>query len=201
MLTVWSVYWGDKYPEYYVHRLQREVAKYLDTTHRFFCLTDQNLDNVVCIPTVSDKKGWWQKLDLLNFTGPNLYIDLDTVITGNLDCFIGTDKQIRVLKNWAQSGHGGCQSSIMYWNEPVEFDLDIEMPWPPRNEPGRYLWGDQEAITLARDRGLIEVDYFDPAHAQSYKYHCRGNLPADCRAVIFHGKPDPDEVRESWFQW
>jgi hypothetical protein len=34
----------------------------------------------------------------------------------------------------------------------------------------------------------------------SYKYECRNKtlLPDECRAVIFHGSPDPHEVRDAW---
>ena len=203
MLTVWCVYWGDKYPEYYVHRLKSEVEKHLTIPHQFKCLTDQMIAGIETVPQVSSKQGWWQKNDLFWFDGPSLYFDLDTVITGNLDVFVGTRATVRTLRNWAASGHGGCQSSIMYWEHArVIYDAfdPQDAHWPPINKPG-YLWGDQEHITAMRDGGELDVDYFNPAHAKSYKYHCRNELPAHCRAVIFHGKPDPHEVSEPWFQW
>ena len=204
MITVWCVYWGDKYPKGYVYRIKREVEKYLTVPHRFVCLTDQKLQGIDTVLQVSDKPGWWQKIDLFTFSGPALYLDLDIVLTGNIDCFIGTDKQIRMLKNWAVSGHGGCQSSIMYWDDARviydNYDPAICGTWPPSNVPP-LLWGDQELCTLLRDNGTLEVDYFDPALALSYKYHCRQGLPDDCRAVIFHGDPKPATVSESWLKW
>ena len=203
MLAVYCVLWGDKYSHYYVQRLQREVSKHLTIPHRFRCLTDQEIEGVETVPQVSSKPGWWQKLDLFWFTGPALYFDLDVVITGNLDPFVGTDKQIRTCKNWAQSGHGGCQSSIMYWeNARHIYDTadQVDMHWPPVNRPG-VLWGDQERLTQLRDEGELAVDYFDPGLIASYKYHCRQGLPDDCRAVIFHGSPKPVDVNVSWFRW
>ena len=202
MLTVWSVFWGDKYPEYYVKRLQWEVAKHLPLEHEFVCLSDRDVEGVHTVPAISDKPGWWQKIDMFAFKGRNLYLDLDTVPVGDLTPFVGTGAEVRTLKNWAQSGHGGCQSSIMYWEDAQHIyrEFDEPTPWPPVNKPG-VLWGDQEYITKLRDRGLLDVDYFHEAHGKSYKYHCRNGLPADCRAVIFHGKPDPDEVSETWLTW
>lgn len=203
MLTVWCVWWGDKYPEYYVHRLKREVARFLPIEHEFICLTDREIDGVETWPALSKKPGWWQKIDLFQFIGQNLYFDLDTVPVGDLTPFIGTGAQIRTLKNWAASGHGGCQSSIMYWEDArvIYESFDEPTPWPPVNQPGVVLWGDQEFITQERDAGRLQVDYFPEQFGKSYKYHCRHSLPHDCRAVIFHGKPDPDEVSESWFEW
>lgn len=204
MLNVWCVYWGTKYPEYYVHRLKREVEKHLPIPHKFLCLTNQKIEGVETVPEVSGKQGWWQKLDLLSFTGQNLYFDLDTVITGNLDVFVGTDKTLRILKNWSASGHGGCQSSIFYWEDArVIHDACnfINMPWPQTMAQAGVPWGDQGVITDMRDSGLIEVDYFDPKYALSYKYHCRNGLPEDCRVVVFHGDPKPEAVSESWFRW
>lgn len=203
MLNVWCVLWGDKYPHYYAQRLKREVEKHLPISHRFRCLSDQTIEGVETHPQVSDKPGWFQKIDLLDFQGPALYFDLDTVITGPLDVFIGTRADLRTLKNWAASGHGGIQSSIMYWEDAriVGQLFDHEwITWPPVNNPG-VPWGDQGVLSILRDDGRLAVDYFDPAHALSYKYHCRQGIPPDCRAVIFHGKPDPHEVQEPWFQW
>jgi len=202
MLTVWSVCWGDKYPEEYVYKLRDNVRKHLPVPHEFKCLTQRKLWDIDTVAPLSEKPGWWQKIDLFNFTGQNLYLDLDTVPVGDLSAFVGTDAEVRTLKNWAQSGHGGCQSSIMYWEDARKIVqmFDEPTPWPPVNAPG-VLWGDQEVITKYRDAGLLDVDYFGEAYGKSYKYHCRGGLPADCRAVIFHGKPDPHEVSDPWLEW
>ena len=204
MLTVWSVLWGDKYSHYCVQRLQREVAKYLSIPHTFICLTNQDIEGVHTIRQVSDKPGWWQKIDLFCFRGPSLYFDLDVVPTGPLDAFVGTDAQVKTLKNWAASGHGGCQSSIMYWEDAriiwESFDDSIAH-WPPINAPG-VLWGDQEAITAMRDAGTLSVDYFPEHLAKSYKYHCQNGLPEPRpSAIVFHGDPKPGAVSVDWFQW
>jgi hypothetical protein len=126
------------------------------------------------------------------------------VITGSLDGLVTPlNKGIRIAKNWAQSGYGGCQSSVMYWEGDSgkiindEFDPSIAH-WPPRNEPG-ILWGDQEWITQLRDEKRLDVEYFDPADVISYKYHVRGQgLPPQAKVVVFHGKPNPGEVRDGW---
>ena len=209
MLTIWCVLWGEKYNHYYPQRLQREVAKYLTIPHQFKCLSDQTIDGVETVPQVSDKPGWWQKIDLFSpgFSSTyNLFLDLDVIITGNLDNMVlqYSGCALATPWNWAQSGHGGCQSSVMLWHSggpaPIynAFDPDIAH-WPPINQPG-VLWGDQEFITTQRDAGF-PVTQIDPELVLSYKYHCRNGLPAGCQVVVFHGVPKPADVREEWFKW
>lgn len=191
MITVYTGCWGGRYDSGYIGRMFRMVSRHMEQPFRFKCITETR------------RPGWWGKVEILENPGPALWIDIDTVVTGQLDDLCITNADIRVAKNWAQSGHGGCQSSVMYWNDArhiAEMFDEAHVCWPPSND-GR-LWGDQEYLTLLRDTQRIEVDYFDPAHVVSYKYHARNGIPNDARVVAFHGKPDPHEcggwVREWW---
>lgn len=209
-LTVWSVCWGDKYPDYYVQRLQRTVAENLPEPHEFVCITDREIDGVTTRPPINDLPGWWGKTNLFSFdvcSERNLYLDLDVVITGSLQPMVDKygSTTLAMPPNWAQSGHGGCQSSVMLWTANYNakqihelFDPAIAH-WPPKNEPG-ILWGDQEWITFLRDADRVAVRPIESG-ILSYKYHCRAGLPADTSVVVFHGDPKPDQVRESWFRW
>jgi hypothetical protein len=181
-------------PQGEVDILERMVNRHLTLPHEFICITE------------SDLPGWWCKIRLFGDDSRkrNLWLDLDVIVTGSLDGLVTPlTKGIRIAKNWAQSGWGGCQSSVMYWEGDSgkvindEFDPGIAH-WPPINAPG-VLWGDQEWITQLRDEKRLMVEYFNPADVVSYKYHCRGvGLPDDAKVVVFHGKPDPSEVSDKW---
>ena len=215
MLTVWCVWWRDpadpnKYSAYHVERLQRAVAENLTVPHQFVCMSSHAVKGVHTVSPRSGLPGWWGKLELFNHhdTGFCLYLDLDVVITGRLDDIIRPliKHDLIMPLNWAASGHGGCQSSVMAWRNCdmtrrifEEFD-SADAHWPPVNKPG-VLWGDQEWITRLRDTGQIAVKPLPEAWVKSYKYHCRDGLPDDCRVVVFHGQPKPETVRESWFRW
>ena len=199
MITVWAMNTGGHAPVSEVEILKRQVDRYLSEPHEFVCITE------------SDLPGWWGKVRLFSpeiSRYRNLWLDLDTVITGSLDALVKPlNSQLRIAKNWAQSGHGGCQSSVMYWQgDSAQIISDTFDPkdahWPPRNDlfwdNGQVAWGDQEWATYLRDTGQLEVEYFDFEHVQSYKYHCRMGLPADTRVVVFHGKPKPSEVYDEW---
>lgn len=191
MLTVYCVCVGDKYEIDYVYRLQGMVEKNLTIPYRFVCVTEHDIPGVDTVKPLSDYKSWWVKLDLFQIaTGRSLYFDLDVVITGNLDYLAEYTKLVfSAPMNWAQSGYGGIQSSVMAWNgtwkEPyLLFDYDKD---------SERLWGDQEFLTeLAGDRFVKLPGIY------SYKYHCRNGLIPEARVVVFHGKPDYHEVGDRW---
>ena len=141
----------------------------------------------------------------------NLWLDLDVTITSSLDGLVLPlrGSQLRIAKNWAQSGHGGCQSSVMYWEGTSaqiiydSFDHN-DAVWPPVNntfwDNGQVKWGDQEWITYLRDTGKLDVEYFDKQDVVSYKYHCRNGLPKGSKVQVFHGRPKPSEVADEWIK-
>jgi hypothetical protein len=215
MLTVWCVWWRDpadpdKYSAYYVKRLKRTVAENLDRPHRFVCITSERIDGVETMPPAVEWPGWWQKIQLWSpgiCDAYNLYLDLDVVITGDLTELVKAHEghALAMPLNWAQSGHGGCQSSVMLWrqcqaNLPIWKDFNPDwIHWPPK-QPWIY-YGDQEWITRLRDTGRITVVPINAEWIKSYKYHCREGLPQDCRIAVFHGEPKPAQVKASWYKW
>ena len=132
-----------------------------------------------------------------------LYLDLDVVVTGELDSLLS--ERLSLPSNWGQSGHGGCQSSVMSWDTKsgsygVLADLfHVENLTPPANGNYGYyqgLWGDQEYITQHLGN---PGRYIREMHGvYSYKYHCQGDVPDDASVVCFHGAPKPKDVKDSW---
>ena len=192
MLTVWSVLWGDKYPPVYAYRLRDMVARHLSAAHRFVCVTDQALDGAETVEPIEPWHGWWQKLTLFEMAdGPSIYFDLDVVIVDQLDyleCYANRSK-LAAPANWGQSGHGGIQSSVMAWNgvEKAPYNLFRY------GVDDQRLWGDQEFLSE-----LYGDDYEKLPGIYSYKYHCQNGPPSDCSVAVFHGKPDPHEVKKEW---
>lgn len=178
--------WGGKYPDCLVDALFRQVARNVREPFEWI------------VHRTARWPGWWNKLAILETPGPCLWIDVDSVVVGPLDEMIqplepGVD--IRIGRNWAQSGHGGCQSSVMYWENSRRILAQFE-----DSVIDSGLWGDQEYLTQLRDRGDIVVDYFSERSLRSYKYHARpiGRIPDGASVVTFHGKPDPHEVSDKW---
>jgi hypothetical protein len=150
---------------------------------------------------VVDYHGWWQKIGLFapGFApGPAIYLDLDVVVCGFIDIWrtllsAYTDEQMAMPKNWARSGHGGWQSSVMIWNTlPVNVFDNFDY-YKHANE----FYGDQEYLTDQHKQGLITCNVLGGVY--SYKYHCRNQcVPLDVKVVAFHGEPKPHEVNDQW---
>lgn len=192
MLTVWCVYWGNKYDKAYVYALRDMVREHLTIPHEFICITTDRFDGIRTRKPPVSYSGWWQKIGLFAPTvasGPSLYFDLDTVIVGNIDYLADYTNTFSAPANWAQSGHGGIQSSVMAWpgnwhapSKAIDYSLDSDR-----------FYGDQEFLW-----DLLGDDWQRIPGIGSYKYHCRQGIPEGIKVICFHGKPDPHEVFDEW---
>ena len=206
MLTVWCVLNGTKYTDNDVYILRDMVSRHLSVEHQFSCLADRQIPGVYTVISTKNWAGWWMKLELFYQTGKNLYLDLDTVVTGSLDDLV-VDHGLSMPSNWAQSGHGGCQSSVIAWcgdysDIPDQF-YPVFLTNPENGNFGWYeidgarCWGDQEFIThLMGNPG--DGDVMPMSGIKSYKYHCKNGLPGTAKVVCFHGEPKPAQVRDEW---
>lgn len=190
MIDVWCVLWGDKYHPAYVYALKEAVGEHLTVPHRFKCLTDHRLPGIQTVEPPQNWPGWWSKLNLFAAAvRPSLYFDLDVLIVRNIDYLVEyTVHELAAPANWAQSGHGGIQSSVMAWDgtwrDPFErFDYAVD---------SKRLWGDQEYLWELRGDDWTRI----PGVA-SFKYHCIAQLQDWAHVVAFHGLPKPPEAG-SW---
>lgn len=206
-LTVYSVCVGTKYPDGYVLALQESVLDNLTISHDFRCITTRKIPGVSCVTPPVPYQGWWSKLGLFApWLGkrPALYFDLDIAITKNIDYLADfTQYRFAAPANWAKSGHGGIQSSVMAWNgeftEPYE---RIKGEWPSsrlendgyRTINGKKFWGDQEYLW-----DILGDDWIRIPGVGSYKYHIQNNdiIPDWMSICVFHGDPKPPEVNDS----
>jgi hypothetical protein len=197
------VYWGDKYSIDYVRKLKSAVTTHMAGAHEFVCVTADprvaQFCDVIAPPVAFE--GWWQKIGLFTpglFGAPRpvLYLDLDVVITGGLTTlteFEIPQNGLVMAENFGPNKpHCAHNSSVMLW---VAGDCtDIAESFRP--EYMRQLHGDQCFIWRAKHG---RIDNYPPGLVRSYKYDCASAPPpADTRVVVFHGKPDPHEVRAPW---
>lgn len=182
---------GDYTPEY-VHRLRDGVAKFCTVPHRFVCLTDIP-DQIDCetITLQHDWPGWWSKLELFALTGPVVYFDLDTVITGNINDFIDYPHQFTMLSNL--DGRGGLASGVLAFNGDYRYLLDSFDPSHIKEYSTPRKWGDQgwisDKLQITPERAQeVWQDMFC-----SYKWGTIEERRA-AQVVIYHGNPRPHQT-------
>lgn len=111
--------WGTLYPAEYVNVLFNAVKANLRPPFRFICFTDIS-DGIhpdvdvrpivdLGLPERAWRSGAWPKIsvfapDAFDFTGRALFIDLDSVICGELDSFFEGDQSFRAIgpSSWTQ---------------------------------------------------------------------------------------------------
>jgi hypothetical protein len=210
-MRVICVKWGDKYGPEWVTRLRNMVLRNFMVPHEFICVTESPVPGVKCLPLVCNLPHWWQKIGLVQpglFPGWNLYLDLDVVISANIDALVSvartdsdrlwmrddfsyslrepkqglSDKQKEFL-----GGEGTCNSSVMLWHgDAARLAWDRFTP-----EVMEKQHGDQNHFTriLYPDKiGFLPDDMIG-----SYKY---GKLRGEpIRPItVFHGEPKMNQL-------
>lgn len=215
MITVACVKWGDKYGGDYVTTLQSMCRRHL-AAHRFVCFTERDVAGVTCAPLPSDLPTWWSKVGLFKpglFTGDVLFLDLDVVITDDIQPMVGLlegdrsglwirddfSYSLRVPKHGIGSatmrqlgGPGCCNSSVMMWH--ADTCRDVWDYFDPKVMD--VLHGDQNWITkiLYPDK----IRFLPDRWAGSYRYGGSGVIK------VFHGRtkphmvPDDEWVKQCW---
>ncbi len=200
-LTVACVKHGTKYGADYVNRLYAMVRRHLPGSWRFVCLTDDpgGLRPEIGIIDISDRplQGWWAKLALFDPQTPFadrtvFYLDLDTVVVGDLGFIEGMKVGFHVLEH---SFNPGFNSSVMLFDRtfaaPVHDRFD-------RSDLDR-LTGDQDWL----EECMPGIDVFPRGPIRIYK-SLEPDLDAPrlartgARIVTFPTVPKPHQIQYGW---
>ena len=216
------VCYGDKYSTEYVQKLYNMVER--NTTHliNFYVFTDhvkmekmvEGNINVRQFPE-HDLEGWWNKMQLFHpktdLPGTTLYMDLDVVITDNIDCFftykpeadfVGMNDFNPTTKQW--------NSSIMRFNQSKWHDKLWMTFFNDRPNLLRRFPGDQNLISEFI-KGSPGCESYPDSWTQSYKWYDRKGERYSRSAMtyehngeslvsVFHGQPNPHESTQEWIK-
>ena len=158
------------YDATWVDKLQRGVARNLTIPHRFVCFSDcpVNCERIELLPK---DPGFWSKLQLFRpgvLSGSTLFLDLDTVICGNLDEVIARLHQQQFVM-WIEADKNIHSSALMYWNGDHSHLWDLYQSQPLLHWQELYssppLYGDQ-AIISENTKHTVLTD-----HCPSHWFH------------------------------
>lgn len=233
-VNILTLKWGVRYSSEYVNRIYRGVKAHLHRPFRFVCVTDDATGLAEGIETgpVPEKppemknvygyavKGWpniYIKLLLFRpgfagLSGPTLFLDIDQVITGDLDCFFDyRPGEFCIIRNWVElrkrifrkvpfCGNSSCfrfdageKSAYIYDTFMREIDFALD---------DRRFTTEQAYMTHAV--GFDRVNFWPEGYVRSFKRDCAWLWPLNhlltprfkkgTRILCFHGHPWPEEA-------
>jgi hypothetical protein len=205
--------WGTKYGPEYVNRLYAGVKRNTSVPFKFWCFTEDSagIDSEVHIaplPFSNQLETWWNKLYLFSDNIPIpkgetiFYVDLDTLIVGNIDHVLTRNyTRLVILRDFfygiAKSANN-YGSGLMLWKHGLYnsvWQKFIESSKKNVEEAGSY--GDQWWIEKQIKKVFFWQDIF-PNQIVSFKVHCRTGLPENAKIICYHGKPSiPESASET----
>jgi|TARA_B100000085_G_scaffold257657_1_gene259135 hypothetical protein len=225
MNNVVCVNWGTKYSEDYTHRLFNMVKRNTDRVFNFYVLTDQvdrynKYSHYITIELNTDEVGWWNKLQMYRKgvlpDGEFLYFDLDVVIVDNIDCFFD-HPSFGITRDFIRPDNGllpgkEFNSSVLRFNSRqsegiYQHYINNRKMWH-NYQKQIHFFGDQNVTSHYVNHYPDFLNVFPDEWLWSYKKGvARGKhagdrsqmfgrwIPKGGRVCIFHGSPNPEEVR------
>lgn len=220
MVNIVCLKWGKVYGPHYVNRLYRGVARNLTLPFRFVCFTDDPSEveaPVECLPlpAMTLPPGYensaFRKIGLFaptleDLTGTTLFLDLDVVITGNMDCFFEFDAPFAIIHNWLEWRKTILRARPRIGNSSV-FRFNIGEQAHVLDDfhahPHDAIHGYPTEQAYMSDK-VGSLAFWPEEWCRSFKRHCvpgapfnlirPPRIPEDARIIVFHGRPNPDEA-------
>lgn len=164
------------------------------------------------------RKSWWYKMQMFDPAhnlGRVLYLDLDTVITGNIDWIWQLDQQyfwaIKDFKYLWRTTWTGINSSVMIWDSQKFAWIWDDFSSKNINATVKLFHGDQDYLNTVLDDKNRR--FIDQEVVKSWRWQCKdGGLDMKSRIyrspnagtivdyktsiMVFHGKPKPHEIQD-----
>jgi len=188
---------GEKYKQY-TEVMRSMLSRHVTVEHDVVLLDDEATDPLV---------GWWAKLKIFDpkvFKGYDnvLYIDINHVITGNIDELILLDTPFAA--SWGVRARGlrlrnqdipvGVNSGTMKWKPKTGVTDKIWDMW--KKKPYVTCNGDQQFVGDAMGEGITTIQEVLPGYIASFKDEFDPDVKNDYRILYFHGYPKPHDIPE-----
>lgn len=227
--SILTIKWGSAFSAEHVNILFHAARDNSTVDFQFVCLTDdpKGLDGRILsfpIPMAGlsefpKAEGAWPKVclfhpDLCDIMEQVLFLDIDTVITQNIDPFFeDPGNKLRMLscgprwKYFDPTKDTHPASGVMAYNMKHHVNIFDAFQKDTASAYARFVV--EQAFVGAEAH---EVDYFPLEWIQSFKYHLRRQYLVDLiasplppaketRMVAFHGYPRPHQVADRTEKW
>ena len=212
------VCYGIKYKIEYVQKLYNMVQRHTTIPHKFYCFTDyvnpqQQLKGDIIIKQfpMFNLQGWWNKMQLFHpgiLEDTTLYMDLDVVITDNIDCFFTYEPEADFVGMNDFNPDTKIFNSSVFRFEPEAMKDKLWQPFINDREKWLRYSGDQNVISEVIMKHP-ETRSFPDSWTQSYKWHDRKGQRyhkgkwtfehnGESLVTVFHGEPNPHQSDKEW---
>jgi len=232
MVNILTLKWGGFYTSDYVNRIYRGVQRHLHRPFRFVCITDdpnglaEGIESRPFPPMPSTMKldekyhSWpniYIKLLLFqkgfaDLQGSTLFLDIDQIIVGDLDCFFDyRPGKFCIIQNWMPfrkrifkripfCGNSSCfrfeageESDYVYRKFMSEIEVAMD----------QYVYP-TEQLYMTHAVGQENVNFWPANFVRSFKRTCTWPWPLnhflvprmkkDTHILCFHGFPTPQQA-------
>lgn len=214
--------WGTVYGPEYVNILHSMVARNITGDFKVVCFTDDSTGirpEVMCLPLPElgceipkDVPGKWPKVALWNrelfgLEGVALFVDLDSVIVGNIDDYFryGNPEDVITARNWVKPFGRHGQTSVFRFPIGGHSYMLENLQADSANISRKHQF-EQNYVTNGIRGG---VKFWPEAWTKHFGVHCMGPwplrflfrpaLPRNAKIVTFPGHPKPpDAIEGRW---
>lgn len=218
MLIVVTWLWGTKYSQEDVIKLQAGVKRHLKQDHRFIVAHPRPEDKELltgCFCRLRMFSDEWQIENNIHWGDRIVCMDLDSVVTGELDVLFNRPETFMILQGANAANPCPFNGSLMMiragWHEEVwkDFSLDKAKTIPYYEFPDDQGWlhyklPNSSGWKVGSASGVYAFMKPGWPKAESRVGLVDGGLPADARLVVFPGWRSPQKfnhlewVKKHW---
>jgi len=223
--TILCMKWGTKYSAVDVNRLYAMIRRHLSYQFQLICFTDEAeglAPEIKALPLPQldcdepqRTRGKWRKVALWNgelqdetLRGPALFIDLDSIIVGNIDSYFefGSPEDVILEHNWARPLSGMGQTSVFRFCIGSHPEILQRFRADPQATADLFRY-EQHFVTHCIGKNL---KFWPRGWTRHFRLHCLGpiplryiraaRIPANSKIITFPGGPNPsDAVEGRWW--
>lgn len=219
---IFCIKWGTSYGAKDVNILYAMVARHITGPFQVYCFTERPegvRSEVKCLPLPelgceipTDVPGKWPKIalwgsELFGLQGVALFIDLDSVIMDNIDCYFeyGEEDDVITARNWLNLLGKSCQTSVFRFKIGHHAYMLDDLRANSADISRQYQF-EQNYVTHHVKGG---VKFWPEKWTRHFRVHCLGSLPfrylrtpiipKGVKIITFPGLPGPsDAVHGRW---
>lgn len=223
--TIVCLKWGNKYQPHYVNTLYNMCKRHSKAPFNFVCFTENTTGistDIITYPLPANSlHGWWLKPYVFSaehqFKGQVLFLDLDLIVFDRIDkLWSHSTSDFMIIRDFTRHMNPSWQkfNSSVFKFVPENYTWIWEDFYKNHKLITSKMHGDQDYLfSILKTKAKTWPDNW----IQSYKWEMRNKsdirliqgrrnflniaepkVISDCCIAVFHGEPNPHEVKDPW---